>query len=72
MSQVVIENPIINPPFDDAKHLGVPSLEEAGFRKLLSRNEAPRLQNCDGLSGRPCAHQKRTIAFIRGCTSGRN
>jgi hypothetical protein len=38
MSQVVIENPIINSPFDDAKRLGVSTLDEAAFKKLLDRN----------------------------------
>lgn len=41
MSQVVIENPIINLPFDDAKRLCVPPLDEATFKELLSRTEAP-------------------------------
>lgn len=44
MSQVVIENPIISSPFDDAKCLCVPTLDEAGFRKLLSRNAVSRPQ----------------------------
>jgi len=37
MSQVVIENPIINLPFDDAKRLGVPTLDEATFKELVGQ-----------------------------------